>query len=203
MITLYHAPNSRSSRIIWLLEEIGAPYEIRPVSIYRPMTGEGVPDESNPHPDRRVPALVDGDALVTESVAVVLYLSEAHPEAGLAPAVGDPRRAEFLTWLAWYACEMEPALFAGLSGDIARSPQRKRDHEAVVRRLETALARSPFVMGDTFSSADLLIASALGFGQTAFPASERLDAYLVRCKDRPAAIRSQALDGASGPQGGA
>ena len=57
MITLYHAPQSRSSRMIWLLEEIGAPYTIRPVSIFRPMTGQGVPDAANPHPDQRVPAI--------------------------------------------------------------------------------------------------------------------------------------------------
>ena len=58
MITLYHAPQSRSSRIIWLLEELGAPYEIRPVSIFRPMSGQGAPDPANPHPDKRVPAIV-------------------------------------------------------------------------------------------------------------------------------------------------
>ena len=85
MLTLYHAPQSRSSRIIWLLEEIGAPYEIRPVTIFRPMTGEGVGDPANPHPDKRVPALVDGDQLVAESVAIVLHLAEAYPQAGLAP----------------------------------------------------------------------------------------------------------------------
>lgn len=202
MITLYHAPQSRSSRIIWLLEEIGAPYMIRPVSIYRPMTGQGEPDAGNPHPDRRVPALDHDGVLIAESVAIVLYLCEAFPHAALAPAVGDPRRAAFLTWIAWYACELEPALFAGLTGALAGSPQKRRDHEAVTRRLETALAHAPYVMGDTFSGADLLIGSALGFGRHAFPASDVLDTYVTRCKERPAAIRGVALDGASGAQAG-
>jgi glutathione S-transferase len=81
MITLYHAPQSRSSRMIWLLEELGQPYEIRPVSIFRPMTGAGSPDPTNPHPDKRVPALEHDGSLVAESVAIVLYLTDAFPEA--------------------------------------------------------------------------------------------------------------------------
>lgn len=201
MITLYHAPQSRSSRIVWLLEEIGVPYTIRPVSIFRPMTGEGEPDSTNPHPDRRVPALIHGDTLVTESLAIVLYLADAFPQARLAPAITDPRRGAYLTWMAWYASEMEPALFAGLMGELASSPQKRRGHEAVVGRLETALADGPYVMGEAFTGADLLIASALGFGRQAFPASRLLDAYVDRCKGRPAAQRGVALDGASGPQG--
>lgn len=201
MITLYHAPQSRSSRIIWLLEEIGVPYTIRPVSIFRPMTGEGAPDPANPHPAWRVPALVHGDALIAESAAIVLYLADAFPQARLAPAITDPRRGAYLTWIAWYASEMEPALFAGLRNELAHSPQKRRDHEVVVRRLESALADAPYVMGETFSGADLLIGSALGFGRQAFPASAVLDAYVDRCKARPAASRGLALDGASGPQG--
>ncbi|MEE4454901.1 glutathione S-transferase N-terminal domain-containing protein [Novosphingobium resinovorum] len=77
MITLFHAPQSRSSRIIWLLEELGTAYEIRPVSIFRPMTGEGQPDPANPHPDKRVPAILHDGALITESVAIALYLADA------------------------------------------------------------------------------------------------------------------------------
>ncbi len=141
MITLYHAPQSRSSRIVWLLEELGAPYAIRPVSIYRPMTGEGEPDAANPHPERRVPAIDHDGVLITESIAVVQYLCEVFPAAGLLPAIGDPRRAACLTWIGWYACEFEPAMMSAMTGEIARSPNRARDHEAVVQRLEGALAR--------------------------------------------------------------
>ncbi len=148
-----------------------------------------------------MPALVHGDALVTESLAIVLYLADAFPQARLAPAITDPRRAAYLTWMAWYASEMEPALFAGLRNELASSPQKRRDHEAVVVRLEKALADGPYVMGDAFTGADLLIASALGFGRQAFPASRPLDEYVDRCKGRPAAMRGVALDGAAGPQG--
>jgi glutathione S-transferase len=203
MITLFHAPQSRSSRIIWLLEELGTPYEIRPVSIFRPMTGEGIPDPANPHPDQRVPAIDHDGSLVAESVAILLHLADAFPEAGLAPVPGDPRRGAYLTWIAWYVAEMEPALFAGLFGELAQAPQKQRNHDLVVARLRTALAEGPYVMGEQFTGADLLISSALAFGRRAFPADAMFDAYIARCQARPAAVRGQALDDQSGLQAAA
>jgi len=200
MITLYHAPQSRSSRMIWLLEEIGAPYAIRPVSIFRPMTGEGVPDAANPHPDQRVPAVEHAGMLVAESVAIVLCLSDAFPGAGLAPAPDAPERGTYLTWLTWYAAEMEPAMFAAMSGELGSAPHKQRNYDAVVRRIERALADAPYVMGSDFSAADLLIGSALAFARQAFPASTLIDAYVERCGARPAAVRGRALDDASGVQ---
>lgn len=202
MITLYHAPQTRSSRMIWLLEELGVPYEIRPVSIFRPMTGEGSPDPANPHPDKRVPALVQDGVLVAESVAIVLYLAETYPEAALAPPVGDRLRGEFLTWMAWYVAELEPAMFAAMGGELAASPQKQRSYDAVVQRLETRLAQHHYVVGEGFSGADFLISSALDFARRVFPASDVIDAYIDRCRTRPAAVRGCALDTASGRQGG-
>lgn len=200
MITLYHAPQSRSSRIIWLLEELGAPYEIRPVEIFRPMTGEGTPDQANPHPDKRVPAIIHDGELVAESVAIVLYLTDKFPSARLGPGPQDPGRGEYLTWVIWYAAEMEPAMFAAMSGELSGSAMKQRYYDHVVNRLETALTQNPYVMGEEFSAADLLIGSALAFGRSAFPASPVLDAYVERCGARPANQRGAALDNASGPQ---
>jgi glutathione S-transferase len=200
MITLYHAPRSRSSRIVWLLEELGMPYEIKPVSIFRPLTGEGAPDPANPHPDRRVPAIVHEGALVAESVAIVLYLSDCCPDAGIGPVVGDPRRGEYLTWLAWYAAEMEPALLASLTGERAASPMKQRSYDAVLARIGTALAGGPYLMGDHFTGADLIVASALAFGRAAFPPDPVLDAYIERCHGRAAAKRARERDEAVGPQ---
>lgn len=200
MITLYHAPQSRSSRIVWLLEELGEPYSIQQVSIFRPMTGTGHPDPANPHPDQRVPAIEHKDGLITESVGIALYLGDAFPKSGLAPAIGSPWRGAYCTWLAWYACEMEQAMFAALSGALANSPAKQRDHAAVVQRLETALAYRDYLLGDEFTIADLLVASALNFGRKAFPESATLDAYVERCRNRPAALRAAALDDASGVQ---
>jgi glutathione S-transferase len=202
MITLYHAPKSRSSRIIWLLEELGEPYAIKPVSIFRPMTGTGEPDPANPHPDKQVPAIVDGDTLIAESVAIVLYLTAAFPAAKLGPKMEDPRRGDYLTWLAWYAAAMEPAMFAAF-GDELDNPMKKRGYDAVVRRIEDALAKGAYMMGDAFTGADLLVASALAFGRHAFPESTAIDAYLERCKARPANVRAMGLDDAEGAQNAA
>lgn len=200
VITLYHAPQSRSSRVIWLLEELGEPYEIRPVSIFRPMTGEGGPDGANPHPDKRVPAIRHNGQLLAESVAIVLYLTEEFPQADLGPVAGEAQRAEFLTWVAWYVAELEPALFAGLAGELAGSPQKQRGYDAAMRRLEGALAKGPYLMGDRFTAADFLVSTAIEFGRRVFPESAVLDAYVARCKARPAAARAQALDNAAGLQ---
>ena len=201
MITLYHAPKSRSTRMLWLLEELSVPYEIRPVSIFRPVDGEGAPDPANPHPDKRVPAIVHEGMLVAESVAIVLYLTDCFPEAGLGAPVGAPQRGAYLTWLAWYAAELEPAMFAGMSGELTTSPMKQRSYDTAVARLETTLTDTPYLMGGRFSGADFLVSSALGFGRKAFPESAVLDAYIARCQNRPAGQRGLALDNASGPQG--
>lgn len=200
MITLYHVPQSRSSRIIWLLEELGVPYTICPVSIFRSTTGEGVADPENPHPDKRVPAIMHNGMLVAESVAIILYLTEAVPEARLGPQPGEAGRGDYLTWLAWYAAELEPILLGQMAGEVAGSTEKRRTYDLVLRRLKTALAQSRYLMGEVFTSADLLISSALFFGRQAFPESELLDAFITRCRTRPAALRALALDTASGIQ---
>ena len=198
MITLYHSPRSRSSRMIWLLEELGVPYEVRQVSIFRPMDGEGAPDPANPHPDKRVPALVHDGELLAESVAIVLYLTDAFPEAGLGPVVGEAGRGAYLTWLAWYAAEMEPAMFAAMGGALDGNPMKQRDYDAVVARVEGALAQSPYLMGEGFTGVDLLVASALEYVRQAFPESAKLDAYAERCGARPAKQRAILLDETAG-----
>ena len=119
MLTLFHAPMSRSSRFIWLLEELGAPYEIHQVSIFRPMQGQGAPDVANPHPDKRVPALLDDGVLVTESQAIALYLADRFPKAGLAPRIGERERGPYLTWMAWYSACLE-------HGDVRALRRRAR-----------------------------------------------------------------------------
>jgi glutathione S-transferase len=198
MLTLYHSPQSRSTRMLWLLEEAGVPYRVRQVSIFRPMTGEGEGDPANPHPDQRVPALTDGSETVAESVAIVQYLTDAYPDAGLGPSVGAPGRGAFVTWLAWYAAEMEPAMFAAMSGELDANPLKKRNYDAVVARIEGALAVAPYLTGDEFTGVDLLVGSAILFARAAFPSSPAIDAYAERCAARPARQRSIELDDVAG-----
>jgi glutathione S-transferase len=197
MLTLYHAPVSRSSRILWLLEELGAEYVLRITDIPR-MDGSGAADPANPHPDKKVPALVDDGALVTESSAIVLYLTDRFPEADLGPRIGDPKRGPYLSWLAYYGDVIEPVINLEVAG-LAENPAMKRafrDRAAVDRRILEALAEGPFVLGEKFTGADILIASIGQWARPMLPAGEPVDSYLARCNARPALARARAKDGA-------
>ncbi|MFV0624267.1 glutathione S-transferase family protein [Sphingomonas sp. ac-8] len=115
MLTLFHAPRSRSTRIIWLLEELEAPFQLRHVTIrYRDGRGDG-PDPANPHLDKKVPALLHDDMLVTESAAVAVYLADLQSDAGLAPPISDRHRGPLLSWISWVEGEFGPAIFQRLA----------------------------------------------------------------------------------------
>lgn len=195
MLTLYHAPRSRSSRILWLLEELGADCEIVYVDIPR-MGGSGAPDPRNPHPDKKVPALVHDGVLITESMAVTLHLTDLSPQAGLGPAIGDPRRGAYLTWLFYYAGVIEPVLhfeFAGLA-DNPTLYRTFRGRAELNRRIEDALRAGPYILGETFSAVDVIIASLGHWFRQSLPEGELVDAYLERCRQRPALQAALAKD---------
>ena len=197
MLTLYHAPRSRSSRILWLLEEIGEPYRVETVSIRR-QDGSGARDPRSPHPDKKVPALVHDGRLVTESAAICLYLSDAFPHAEVGPGPGDRGRAEYLTWLFWYPGVLEPVVVAKWKGTTDADPTEKEAYEAMESRLRGALERGPYLLGDAFSTADILLASVFQWGRQLMPQGEPFDAYLARLFARPALKRAMQKDDAAG-----
>ncbi|MEO8606126.1 MAG: glutathione S-transferase [bacterium] len=195
MLTLFHAPQSRSSRIVWLLEEVGADYVLTIADIPR-QDGTGAPDPANPHPDKKVPALVDDGALITESIAIVQYLTDKFPAAALGPQPGEPLRGPYLSWLAYYAGVMEPVVTFAFSG-LADNPALQRtfrDRGAMDRRVLAALEAGPYILGEKFSGADILVASMGHFARAMLPAGALLDAYLERCNARPALARALAKD---------
>ncbi|MDZ4776945.1 MAG: glutathione S-transferase [Alphaproteobacteria bacterium] len=195
MITLYHAPQSRSSRIVWLLEELGAPYEIKITTIPR-QDGSGGPDAANPHPDKKVPAIVDNGVLVSESIAITIYLCDAHPQAGIAPKIGDPLRAPYLEWLAYYVGVMEPVMIAGFAGfsDNPAVTRTWRTAREVHARVSAALEKSPWILGDKFTAVDVIIGSVGQWMRPALPPGDVVDDYLKRLAERPAAQRAAAKD---------
>lgn len=197
MLTLYHAPQSRSSRILWLLEELAAEYDVFQVDIPRQMSGTGAPDPANPHPEKKVPYLVHDGAAMTESVAIMLYLTDLFPQAGLAPTVGEPGRAAYLNWLAYYAGVYEPVgllAWTGL-GDDARLRANFRGVPEAQARFASALEQNPYLLGPDFSAADLLFATMGQWMRDALPPGARVDDWLARCLDRPALKRAQEKDG--------
>ncbi len=193
MITLFHAPQTRSGRLVWLMEEIGQPYTLHYCPIVRG-DGSGSRDPGNPHPDGKVPALFHDGVPVSESLAIALYLTELFPEAGLGAPVGSPERGAFLTWLAWTAGEMEPAFWSMISGSAQGDQMATMRFEQVISRLLNALEQGPYLMGETFSAVDVMVASALAWGRAHAPDSPLLDAYLERITQRPASLRARERD---------
>ena len=188
MITLYHAPRSRSSRVIWLLEELEASYQIKQVTIRRG-DGSGAPDPSNPHPHGKVPAIEHNGSLIFESAAIAAYLTDAFPKNGVGPVVGEPTRGQYLTWLAYYAGVAEPAFVSrfmnvapprGTAGWVAV--------DEVMAHVTRTLESGPYLLGSKFSAADILFGStfALYLGQPLLPRTPPLEAYVNRCVERSA-----------------
>jgi glutathione S-transferase len=188
MITLYHFPNSRSASIVWLLEELGVPYETKIVG-FRRMDGTGARDPSNPHPHGKVPALVDGADTVFESSAIALFLTDKYPANKLGPAVGEAQRGEYLSWLAYRSGVMEPALISrrfGIKhvfGAMGWAPA-----EEVEELLNKQLATRDYILGDNFSALDILLGGGVHFLMPAKMITETpvLKAYAARITDRPA-----------------
>jgi len=193
MITLFHAPKSRSSRFIFLLEELGAPYEIKIVNIRRG-DGSGARDDANPHPHGKAPAILDDGIPVFESSAIALYLTDKFPKAGIGPMVGDPLRGPYVSWLAYYGGVMEPAFVSQfLKHEVPRGTAGWVNSTEVMAFINATLAKGPYVLGERFSAVDILFATtfALFLGSPLLAKTDLLEAYVKRVLDRPAYARAQ------------
>ena len=195
-LTLHHCPNTRSSGALVLLEELGAPYRLQVLNM---KAGEQrQPAYLAINPMGKVPALTHGDALVTEQVAVFLYLADLFPQAGLAPAIGDPLRGPYLRWMAFYGSSFEPALIDKSRKLEPASPGMLPygDYDTMLKTLTDQLDKAPYLLGERFSAADVLWGTALRwtmmFGLV--PDLPVLKAYAERVNNRPAALRARAKD---------
>jgi glutathione S-transferase len=197
MITLYHRPKTRSSRFIWLLEELGAPYELKEVTT-RTREG-GAPDPANPHPHGKVPAISDDGEVVWESPAIALYLTDKYPTAGIGPAIGDARRGAYLSWLVYYGSVFEPALMSKfMNTPVPVGTAGWVELEGVMETVIKTLSAGPYILGEKFCAADVLYATTFAmFGASPImPKSPVIDGYMKRCLDRPAYARAQAKEAA-------
>jgi glutathione S-transferase len=197
VITLYHAPRSRSSSILWLLEELGEPYRIAITPIvYGNGEGNAAPEGYRRiHPHKKVPAIDHDGTIVFECAAIALYLADAFPQAGLAPSVGDKRRGPYVTWLAYWTGVMNPIITARFRGWDNDSPTGFGTFEDMENHLAGTLESHPYIAGDSFTAADVLVGGALGyFSGTLLPPRKSFDDYLARIADRPARQRALAKD---------
>jgi glutathione S-transferase len=196
MITLFHSPMTRSGSIVWLLEELGVPYETKTVG-FRHHDGTGARDPSNPHPHGKVPALTDDGDTVFESSAIALYLTDKYRTAKMGPAAGEPKRAEYLSWLAYRPGIMEPALLSRRFGiQHVHGAMGWAPAEEVEEVVNAHLAARTYFLGDEFSALDILLGGGLHFMMMAKMVGETavLKAYTARLTERPAFRRMMDRD---------
>lgn len=199
MLTLYHAPFSRSSSILALIEELGASHHVDVVEVrVHRRDGSGGMDPRNPHPEGKVPYLVHGGDHLRERGAIVTYLTDMFPEAGLGRPVGDQQRGAYLSWLFYYQGVMEPVLtLAGAGVDHPLLQATFRDLGAIADRLSEALQGQAYLLGDRYSAADLLLSSPFHWLPDAAPKDPSVQDWIARCGDRPAIHAAAARDAAS------
>jgi glutathione S-transferase len=197
MITLFHHPRTRSSRFIFLLEELGCPYEIHRIANIRRPDGSGGVDPENPHPHGKSPALKDGDTVVFESAAIALYLTDKFTQNGIGPLVGDAKRGAYVSWLAYYAGVMEPAwMSAYMKWEIPRGTAGWVKTGEVMEFVNATLEQGPYILGDKFSAVDVLMATTfkMFLGSPLLAPTPLLEEYVKRVTDRPAHARAQAKE---------
>lgn len=194
MITLYHHPYTRAANVVWMLEEVGVPYELAFVDI---MAGAQKADELlTKNPMGKLPTLVDDGVVLTESAAIALYLGDRYGVPSLAPALDDPRRGAYLRWSFFAPSVIEPNLMAKANGWTYKEGQAGwGNHEAMLTALESAVT-GDFVLGDQFSMADCVLGGTLRY-MLRFKMIEPRDAFVAyaeRLSQRPASQRAEAIN---------
>ncbi|KAB2941778.1 MAG: glutathione S-transferase family protein [Hyphomicrobium sp.] len=196
-LKLYHATPSRSSVAMWMLEEIGEPYEVKLLSLKD--GDQRKPEYLAINPMGKVPTLDDGGTIVSEVSAICCYLADAYPKAGLAPPIGDKLRGPYLKWLFYAPSCIEPAM---IDKALSRPPAPRTmagwaDYDTVIATLREATAKaSPHLLGERFSAADVVIGSSLRWGMQfkLLPELPEFVAYTQRLAARPALQRQISND---------
>jgi glutathione S-transferase len=186
-LEFYHTPGTRSGSVRWLLEELGVPFELKLVDI---RAEGGAPEAYRAiQPNKKVPAIVHDRVAIHERAAIFIYLCDAFPEAGLAPQLGDPRRGAYLSWLVYNDAVIDPVLAAKFGGwAYEKMGVSFGAFEDMAAHLEGTLSRAPYLTGDTFTAADLLVAGGVNFAvrvMKTMPETPALDGFLTRVIGRP------------------
>jgi len=196
-LTLYHAAPSRSSIVLWMLEELGQPYDIKLIKL---SAGDNLkPDYLAINPMGKVPALKHGDTVITEAAAICTYLADEFPGAKLNIPVGTPRRGVYLKWLFFGPSCIEPAVIdraAPRKEEARRGMLGYGDFDTVMNVVAQAVVKGPWLMGEQFTAADVIVGANIRWGmmfKMIPPRQEFLD-YAARIAARPATQRAEAKD---------
>jgi glutathione S-transferase len=196
-LTLYHAAPSRSSIVLWMLEELGQPYDIKLIKL---SAGDNLkPDYLAVNPMGKVPALKHGDAVITEAAAICTYLADEFPGAKLNVPVGTPRRGVYLKWLFFGPSCIEPAVIdraAPRKEEARRGMLGYGDFDTVMNVVAQAVAKGPWLMGEQFTAADVIVGANIRWGMMfkMIPPRQEFIDYAARIAARPAAQRAETKD---------
>jgi glutathione S-transferase len=196
-LTLYHAAPSRSSIVHWMLEEIGEPYDLHLLSL---KGGENrAPQYLAINPMGKVPALRHGDVVITEAAAICTYLADAFPKRKLNIPIGDPRRGIYLKWLFFGPSCLEPAIQDRAFPRKEAAPRAAMgygEYDTVLDVVAQTVAAGPYLMGEQFTAADVVIGSGLRWGMAfkLLPQRPEFVAYTGRLAERPALQRAESKD---------
>jgi glutathione S-transferase len=196
-IVLYHHPFSRAATVVWMLEELGVEHELRFVDIMK--GAQKSPELLAMNPMGKLPTLKDGDTVVTESAAIALYLADRYAYGRLAPRVDDPGRGAYLRWSLFAPSVIEPGSMAKASGWTFKEGQAGwGSHDAMLSAMELAIRDKEFLLGSTFSMADVIFGGTLAYMLTFKMIDPRpaFTAYAERLKARPALKRAEAKNAA-------
>jgi len=200
MITLFWCPQTRASRILWLLEEMNEPFEVQMIDIRDP-EAKGDPDFVAASPMGKVPAIMDttpnGVVQMADSASIGLYLADRYPASGLAPAIDDPSRGQYLYWMTYTPGVIEPAMMERFNNwEVSPTTSGWGNFKQMVEVLEKGLEGGQWLLGEQFSAADVMVGSSVYFMQQfgILPDNPVLGAYAERCLARPAYKKALAQD---------
>lgn len=195
-LTLYHAAPSRSSTVLWMLEELGQPFDLVLLDLKKGEQRE--PAYLAVNPMGKVPAVKHGDTIITESAAICTYLADEFPSAKLAPAIGGSARGTYLRWMFFHGSAFEPAV---IDHALKREPGNPQmlpygDYNSTMDVLAGALAKGPYLLGDTFTAADVQMGSSLRWTMKfgIVPQRPEFVRYVELLSQRPALVRAMARD---------
>ncbi len=192
---LFWAPQTRSQRAIWMLEEAGIEYELELIDIRNPERQDS--DEFlAASPMGKVPAIVDGDVGMSESAAICIYVADRYCAGTLAPAYDDPLRGQFLYWTMYTPAVVEPAMsekFNKVEANRVRSGWG--DFDLMIETFDDGLEGKEWILGDEFSAADVMLGSSAVFMRMfeMLPDTRNIGAYADRCMARPAHQKASEL----------
>lgn len=184
---LYWMPQTRAARALWMLEEIGQPYEREMVNVME--AGERPDAFMAASPMGKVPALVDGEVNLSESAAICLYLADRYSLGDLAPALDSADRGKFLYWMMFVPGVIEPAMAEKFGGwETNKRSHGWGDYETMISTLVETLSENKWLLGDKFTAADVMVGSTCYFMKkfNILPDNPVLNGYVERCLERPA-----------------